>query len=105
MTGRYACGQGFGLNSGFEYKSPIAIGGWPLLHIAGGFDPVTMQPRIARGIIAIGNIAVGAIAIGGVACGLITVGGAALGLLTAIGGAPVGPGLAVGGLPPRSAAG
>src|SRR4051812_29148651 len=105
MTGRYWYGQSIGLTSGFEYTSPIAIGGWPLLHIAGGFDPVTMQPRIARGIIAIGNIAVGAIAIGGVACGLFTVGGASIGLAAAIGGAPVGPGLAVGGLPPRSAAG
>ena len=89
----YAAGLGYG----FEYKSSIAIGGWPLLHIAGGYDPATLQPRIARGIIAIGNVAVGVLAIGGVACGLITVGGASIGLLAAIGGAAVGLGLSVGG--------
>ena len=48
-------------------NSAVTIGGWPLLHIAGGFDPVTLQPRVARGIVAIGNIAVGVLAIGGVA--------------------------------------
>ena len=95
MTPRmfYAAGLGYG----FEYKSSFSIGGWPLLHIAGGYDPVTLQPRIARGIIAIGNVAVGGLAIGGMACGLITIGGASLGLLAAIGGAAVGLGLSVGG--------
>jgi hypothetical protein len=89
---------GVGLGYGFEYKSALGIGGWPLLHIAGGFDPATMQPRIARGIIAIGNIAVGVFAIGGVACGLVTVGGASIGVLAAIGGAAVGLGLSIGGV-------
>jgi hypothetical protein len=44
---------------GFEYRSPLVIGGWPLLHICVGVDPQTMRPRVAKGIIAIGNIAVG----------------------------------------------
>lgn len=95
MTARYWYGAGGGY--GFEYTSAVAIGGWPLLHLAGGFDPVTLQPRVARGIIAIGNIAVGVLAIGGVACGLITIGGASIGLLAAVGGAAVGLGLSVGG--------
>jgi hypothetical protein len=95
MTARYWYGGGFGY--GIEYKSSIAVGGWPLLHIAGGVDPATLQPRIARGIIAIGNVAVGALAIGGVACGLITIGGASIGLLAAIGGAAIGLGLSTGG--------
>jgi hypothetical protein len=94
MTARYI----YGVGPGFEYKSSIAIGGWPLLHIAGGVDPATMQPRIARGIIAIGNIAVGVVAIGGVACGLLSVGGASVGLLAAIGGAAFGLGLSIGGV-------
>jgi hypothetical protein len=82
---------------GYEYKSSITIGGWPLVHIAGGYDPATMRPRIARGVIAIGNIAIGGLAIGGLACGLITFGGASIGLLTAVGGAALGLGLSIGG--------
>jgi hypothetical protein len=97
VTARYWYGAGIGYGPGFEYKSAVTIGGWPLLHVAGGFDPVTLQPRIARGIIAIGNVAVGVVAIGGLACGLITVGGASIGLLAALGGAAIGLGLSVGG--------
>ena len=82
---------------GYEYTSSMSIGGWPLLHIAGGYDPVTLRPRIARGVIAIGNIAIGGLAVGGLACGLITLGGASIGLLAAIGGAALGLGLSVGG--------
>jgi hypothetical protein len=81
------CGDG----CGYEYKSALTVGGWPLLHVAGGFDPVTGQPRIARGIVAVGNIAVGGIAIGGLACGLVTIGGAAVGFLHAVGAAVFGP--------------
>src|SRR5207247_1226680 len=59
----------------YEYRSQMTIGSWPLLHIVAGFDPLTMRPRIARGIVAIGPISVGAITVGGVSAGLITVGG------------------------------
>jgi len=83
---------------GYEYKSSISIGGWPLVHVAGGYDPVTLRPRVARGIIAIGNIAIGGVAIGGLACGLLTFGGASIGILGAVGGAAVGAGLSIGGL-------
>jgi len=82
----------------FEYKSSIAIAGLPLVHICGGIDPQTMQLRVAKGVIAIGNIAVGVLAIGGLACGVITIGGASFGLLAAIGGAAIGAGFSVGGL-------
>jgi hypothetical protein len=82
---------------GYEYKSSTTIAGWPLIHVCSGIDPVTMRPRIAKGVVAIGNIAVGALAIGGVACGLLTVGGASIGLLLAIGGAALGTGVSVGG--------
>jgi hypothetical protein len=83
---------------GYEYRSPITIGGWPLLHVCSGIDPVTLRPRIAKGVVAIGNIAIGAFAVGGVACGLVALGGASLGLLLAAGGAAIGTGLSIGGL-------
>lgn len=83
---------------GFEYRSPASIGGWPLIHVCLGVDPATMRPRVARGVIAIGNIAVGVVAIAGLACGLVTVGGASIGLLAALGGAAIGLGVSVGGL-------
>ena len=83
---------------GFEYRSRVAVGGWPLIHICVGVDPVTMRPRVAKGVVAIGNVAVGGVAIAGLACGLVTIGGASIGLLFALGGAAVGLGLSVGGL-------
>jgi hypothetical protein len=82
---------------GYEYKSSLTIGGWPLVHVCSGIDPVTMRLRIAKGVIAIGNVAVGVLAIGGLACGLITLGGGSIGLLLAIGGAALGLGISVGG--------
>lgn len=82
---------------GYEYKSSTTIGGWPLVHVCAGVDPVTMRLRVAKGVVAIGNIAVGGLAIGGVACGLLTVGGASIGLMMAIGGAALGLGVSVGG--------
>ena len=82
---------------GYEYKSETTIAGWPLLHICAGIDPLTMRPGVARGIIAIGDMAVGVLAIGGFACGLITIGGMSLGMLLAIGGAAVGLGFSIGG--------
>ena len=83
---------------GFEYRSRAAIGGWPLLHVCMGLDPVTMRPRVAKGVIAIGNVAVGGVALAGLACGLITVGGVSLGLVFAFGGLAAGVGVSVGGL-------
>jgi tRNA A-37 threonylcarbamoyl transferase component Bud32 len=91
---------------GFDYRSKIAVFGWPLVHIATGIDPMTGRKRIAKGIIAIGDIAIGGLAfggcafggfaIGGVAIGLISFGGMSIGLLLALGGGAIG-GLAVGG--------
>jgi hypothetical protein len=73
---------------GYEYKSSMTIGSWPLIHVCAGMDPVTMGPRIAKGVVAIG----------GLACGLFTVGGASIGLLLAVGGTALGLGVSVGGL-------
>ena len=83
---------------GFEYRSAAGIGSWPLLHVCMGVDPVTMRPRVARGIIAVGNIAVGGVAIAGIALGIISLGGLSIGLALALGGAAVGLGLSAGGL-------
>jgi len=71
---------------GFEYRSKATVFGLPLVHISSGTDPATGKRRIARGIIAIGDVAKGVVALGGVAMGGIAFGGIAVG------------GLAVGGL-------
>ena len=80
----------------YEYISPIKVFGLPLIHIRWGIGP-----RLAKGIIAIGDCAVGVVAIGGCSLGLISFGGVALGLLLALGGVGLGlfalGGLAVGG--------
>jgi tRNA A-37 threonylcarbamoyl transferase component Bud32 len=91
---------------GHEFRSKTMLFGLPLVHIASGVDPRTGRPRVAKGIIAIGDRAVGGVAIGGGAVGGIAIGGAAIGLvslgglsigiLTAIGGMAIG-GLAFGG--------
>jgi hypothetical protein len=92
------CAEHGGTILGFEYKSRAAIGNWPLVHVCTAVNPVTMRPKIAKGVIALGNIAVGGLALGGVACGLITVGGCSLGLAVALGGAALGLGVSIGGL-------
>jgi len=60
--------------SGFEWKSPFQIFGWPLVHIAAGYIPGTRRPLVARGIIAIGQFAVGVVTLAqfgiGLLCGL-----------------------------------
>lgn len=82
--------------SGYEYRSRKTVLGIPLVHInltrgrGGGV-------RVAKGIIAIGDVAVGLLAIGGVAVGGLSLGGVALGLLLALGGVAIG-GLSLGGL-------
>jgi len=83
---------------GWEYKSSATVGTWPLIHVCAGIDPVTMRPKVAKGVVAIGNLAVGVLAIGGLACGVFTLGGASIGLLVAVGGAALGGGVSVGGL-------
>jgi hypothetical protein len=81
----------------WEYRSPIVIAGWPLVHLCFGSDPVTLRPRVARGIVAIGNAAVGVLAIGGAALGAgLSIGGLAVGTV-AIGGAAIGFAYAIGG--------
>jgi hypothetical protein len=96
-----------GFRVGYEYRSPVTILGWPLIHIASGINPKTGLPMLARGIIAIGNFAVGVVAVGGFALGGFTIAGIGGGLfvfagiaagLAAAGGIAVGLFLAVGGV-------
>ena len=91
----------------YEYRSEVELFGWPLIHIAQGIDPATGRLRVAKGIIAIGNLAIGVLAIGGLAAGVFTIGGIGVGLATfgglafggaAFGGLAVGLFLAVGGM-------
>ncbi len=97
---------------GTEFRSKTTLFGIPLLHIAFGLDPKTGRKRVAKGIVALGDVAIGAFACGGVALGgvafgglsvgLVSLGGLALGLMLAVGGLAVGAlafgGLAVGGV-------
>lgn len=81
---------------GYEYRSELELFGWPLIHIAQGYDPQTLRPRVAKGIIAIGNIAIGVFAVGGLAVGGFALGGLSLGV-AAFGGLALG-GIAIGGV-------
>jgi len=81
---------------GYELRVPSEGDGLPLIHIAVGYDPRTGRRRIARGVIAIGDVAVGVIAIGGVSFGVVTLGGLSMGVL-AFGGCSIGAVLALGG--------
>lgn len=56
---------------GYEYKSPITIWGYPLVHIAFGRDRDTRKLRVAKGIIAIGQFGLGAITIAQFGVGLL----------------------------------
>ncbi len=95
-----------GALEGFEYQTKARLFGIPLIHVATGVNPETGHPRVACGIIAVGDYALGVLALGGVAAGgmvlggvgfgLIGLGGVAIGLLAALGGAAVG-GIALGG--------
>ena len=76
----------------YEYKSKRTVFGLPLVHINMGFGL-----RVAKGIIAIGNISIGVLSIGGLALGLVSFGGLALGMLLVLAGVGVGA-VALGGL-------
>lgn len=75
----------------YEYKSKITINQLPLVHINLG-----RGRRVAKGVIAIGNIAIGVFSLGCVALGFFSLGAISLGLL-ALGGVALG-GICLGGL-------
>jgi predicted Ser/Thr protein kinase len=89
----------------YEYRSKRTLWGWPLLHVVTSGNDSRMA--LARGIIAVGDVAIGGVAIGVFAFGGLTAGvssiglisfsGISLGLLLAFGGLAAG-GVATGGL-------
>jgi hypothetical protein len=56
---------------GYEWKSETELLGWPLVHIAFGWDLQTGKLRVARGIIAIGQFAFGLVTIAQFGIGLL----------------------------------
>jgi len=81
-----------------NYKSSTRLLGLPLVHVAHGPpEGSSGGPGIAKGWIAVGDVAFGIVfALGGFAVGALSVGGMAVGVL-AVGGLSIGI-LAVGGL-------
>ena len=73
----------------YEYCSQTKIFGLPFIHIKISRHLRMNKPGIAKGIIAIGDIAVGLVALGGISLGVISLGGIALGFL-ALGGLALG---------------
>ena len=69
----------------YEYKSKRTLFGLPLVHINSG-----PGLRVAKGIIAVGNISIGVFSVGGLALGLFSFGGLGLGLLLVLAGVGVG---------------
>ena len=57
---------------GYEYKSPLTVGDWPLLHISFKYRP-NRTPVVARGIIAIGQFAYGLVCISQFGIGVVSV--------------------------------
>ena len=66
----------------FEYRSNQEVNGWPLIHINLGTNPETGRPRVAKGMVAIGNIAFGVVSIGAAAFGVVTLAAFGLGIVS-----------------------
>jgi len=69
----------------FEYRSKVEINGWPLIHINFGTNPRSGRPLVAKGVVAIGNIAIGIVSIGAVAFGIVTLAGVGMGIVSLAG--------------------
>ena len=68
--------------TGYEFRSKEEINGWPLIHINLGLNPETGRPRVAKGVVAIGNIAFGVVSIGAAAFGAVTLAAFGLGVVS-----------------------
>ena len=71
--------------SNLEFRSKEEINGWPLIHINFGTNPETGRPLVAKGVVAIGNIAFGVVSIGAAAFGVVTLAGFGLGVVSLAG--------------------
>jgi len=69
----------------FEYRSKEEINGLPLIHINIGTNSETGRPLVAKGVVAIGNIAFGVVSIGAAAFGVVTLAGFGLGVVSLAG--------------------
>lgn len=87
----WASGQG---KAYYEYTSKTHVFGIPLVHI--NISGKKNMTRVAKGIIAVGDVSLGLCSAGGLSLGLISVGGLSFGLV-ALGGLAIG-GLALGGI-------
>ena len=82
---------------GHEWRTEAELFGLPLIHVALGGDLTKGRTHgVAKGIIAIGDVAFGVLALGGAAFGGVTFGGFSLGLAS-VGGAAIGVLLGIGG--------
>ena len=79
----------------YEYVSKTRLFGLPLVHV--NLSRLSGKTCVAKGIIAVGDVALGVVSIGGLAVGLFSLGGISLGLLLAFGGLALGA-LAIGGV-------
>ncbi len=68
--------------SNFEFRSKEEINGLPIIHINIGTNPETGRPLVAKGVVAIGNIAFGVVSIGAAAFGIVTLGVFGLGVVS-----------------------
>ena len=66
----------------FEFRSKEEINGLPLIHINIGTNPETGRPLVAKGVVAIGNIAFGVVSIGAAAFGVVTLAAFGLGIVS-----------------------
>lgn len=66
----------------FEYRSKEEINGWPLIHINVGTKSETGRFPVAKGVVAIGNIAYGVVSIGVAAFGIVTLAAFGLGVVS-----------------------
>jgi hypothetical protein len=71
--------------SDFEFRSKEKINDWPLIHINIGTNPETGRPAVAKGVVAIGNIAFGVVSIGAAAFGVVALGAFGLGVVSLAG--------------------
>ncbi len=79
----------------YEYTSKTRLLGLPLVHVK--LSRFSGRTCVAKGIIAIGDVALGLVSVGGVSLGLFSLGGLSLGLVLAFGGLALGA-LALGGV-------
>jgi len=56
---------------GFEWRSKAQLFGWPLVHVAIGREPETLNLRVAKGIFAVGQFGIGLVTVAQFGVGLL----------------------------------